>query len=364
MTTMVLSRRAWLGLLAAVGTVGAGACLPARASSARTRLLATWAEDGRYHAGVLQPGADAVQVQARIELPTRAHGLCQQADGSVLVAARRPGDWLLHWHPDSGAAQWEWVNDDRRLNGHVMRSPDAKQLWTTETDQADASGLVGVRDPRSLARLGEWRTHGMDPHAMLVLPQSVGDIPAGALIVANGGIPTQSETGRSHRDLDRMDPSLVALSPRDGRLLGQWRLDDARLSIRHLAFDAATRRVGIALQAEHDDEAARSAAPILATWDGQRLQAADPAPGVKGYGGDIGARPGGGFWVGATRGDALVGWNAQGRVVARQALPEACAVAVAGAHWWAGGGATLLSDAGVQRMPVPAALDNHWLVLA
>ena len=188
-------------------------------------------------------------------------------------------------------------------------------------------------------------------------------MPAGALVVANGGIPTQSETGRSHRDLERMDPSLVALDARDGRLLGQWRLPDPRLSIRHLAFDPVSRCVGIALQAEHDDRAARDAAPVLATWDGRTLRTAEPAPGAQGYGGDIGARPGGGFWISATRGDTLTGWDRQGRVVARLPLNQACAVATRGAHWWAGGGAQVRGEGAAWALPMQAELDNHWLAL-
>ena len=48
-----------------------------------------------------------------------------------------------------------------------------------------------------------------------------------------------------------MDASLVALHPGNGELLGQWRLADPYLSMRHLAWDARHQRLGIALQAEH-----------------------------------------------------------------------------------------------------------------
>jgi len=349
-----LSRRALLAWL------GAAACAPAFAQAGETRLAATWLDQGRYLAGLLRLTGSGLSVLATQALPTRAHGLAAEADGGVLVAARRPGDWLLRWHPASGRTTWHWVDDDRVLNGHVRRSGDGRAVWTTETDQADASGLIGVREPDTLHKTGEWRTHGMDPHAMLVLPLALGDVPAGALIVANGGIPTQSETGRSHRDLTRMDPSLVALHPVSGALLGQWRLPDPRLSIRHLAFDPVGACVGIALQAEHDDEAARRDAPLLATWDGRALTAAPPLAGALGYGADICARAGGGFWLSATRANQVLGLSPAGAVVARIDLPAAGPLAAREGHAWAGGAAAMWQDAGTA--PATALrFDNHWI---
>ncbi|QIM54794.1 DUF1513 domain-containing protein [Hydrogenophaga crocea] len=351
-----LTRRALLAWL------GAAACAPAFAQDGGTLLAASWLEGDRHLAGLLRLDGTGLQVQAALALPTRAHGLAvESGDGapSVLLAARRPGDWLLRWQPASGHTTWHWVDDDRVLNGHVRRSPDGRAVWTTETDQADASGLIGVRDAATLRKTGEWRTHGMDPHAMLVLPEALGGLAAGTLVVANGGIPTQSETGRSHRDLSRMDPSLVALHPGTGALLGQWRLGDPRLSIRHLAFDPVGRRVGIALQAEHDDEARRRDAPLLATWDGRALTAAPPMAGALGYGGDICARAGGGFWLSATRANQLLGLSPQGELVDRIALPAAGALAAREGHAWAGGDAALWRDVG--SAPATALrFDNHW----
>lgn len=344
-------------------------CAPAWVQAARpgraARLAATWVRDARHELGVLQVDAGGGLAVARhIALPTRAHGLCAEADGSLLVVARRPGDWLLRWHPVSGATRWHWVEGDRRLNGHGLHGVPGGPVLTTETDQASGAGLIGVRDPATLARRAEWPTLGTDPHALLVLPRAVGGLPAGTLLVANGGIPTQSETGRAPRGLDRMDPSLVALDARTGAPLGQWRLDDPRLSVRHLAFDPVSGRVGVALQARHDDAAERDAAPVLATWDGTRLAAVPASGGVQGYGGDICARTGGGFLVSATQADRVLPVDARGRVLAPLPLREACALASDGASWWGAGGqaAWLGGDA-------PAALDgltidNHWLPLA
>jgi hypothetical protein len=132
----------------------------------------------------------------------------------------------------------------------------------------------------------------------------------------------------------------VALHPGTGELLGQWRLADPYLSIRHLAFDAHTGRLGLALQAEHPDATQRHAAPVLAIWDGRALRVADAPPhglpSLQGYGGDIMALPpavaGGaddsGFAVSCARADALALFDAQGRW--RETLPYPGAYALAG----------------------------------
>jgi len=360
--TIDQARRRWLGALAL------GVCVPgvAMASNDRaTRLLAAWQSDEEQCIGLIDLAAGEARVAHSLPVPTRAHGLFVEAGGSVLAMARRPGDWLVRWHPTSGATQWQWIEDDHRFNGHVMASPDGQTLWTTETDRESGQGRVALRDARTLARTAAFATQGMDPHEMLVLPARVGDVPAGSLLVANGGIPTQPETGRAKRELDRMDASLVALDGTMGRVLGQWRLSDPRLSIRHLAWDPASHRVGIALQAEHDDTQARQTAPVLAVWDGRGLQAAREQPALVGYGGDICARPGGGFLVSCTRAHHLAWFDARGVWQRSEPLQEACALGNTVNGWWAAGRASALSNTTSDPLGLPAGvrLDNHWLVV-
>jgi hypothetical protein len=242
---------------------------------------------GRFYIGLLSlaPGrqgdASAKQplsVRAALQVPSRAHGLCPLPDGSVLAVARRPGDWLVRWHPGRSAApQWLWQAADERFadrtfNGHMLPSPDGKHLYTTETDVETGASLVGVRDARTLHKLAEWPTHGVDAHELIWDHHSAGSTGLASLIVANGGVPTAPETGRAKRDMHRMDSSLVRLDAATGDLLGQWRLDDPRLSLRHLAWNRAASVLGIALQAEHDEPALRHAAPVYARFDGQTLR--------------------------------------------------------------------------------------------
>jgi hypothetical protein len=382
----------------ALGASGvATATTPASPAAQDATLLAAWRHEAQEYIGLVGLEAASWHVRRQLALPTRAHGLWAQADGAYLAVARRPGDWLLRWRPqgdaprstEQGATQWLWVEDDRRFNGHVIASTERAQegrpgrtLWTTETELEDGQGLLGVRDAATLEKRAEWSTHGRDPHQLLALPRAVGRFAAGTLMVANGGIPTLPETGRAklldpRLQQQRMDASLVALHPGTGKLLGQWRLPDPYLSIRHLAFDAHTGRLGLALQAEHPDVQDRQAAPVLAVWDGKTLRTAEAQPALHGYGGDIVALPpamSGGFAVSCARADALALFDAGGRWRETLLYPGAYALAGRANQVLLGGEPDILRMVGPGPHPPTESLrrgqaglsdwhwDNHWVV--
>lgn len=228
----MLGSLAWTPWLAGAATRSFASLPPS------VRLAAAWESAEGFQLGVLAPQArDVLSAAQTIDVPTRAHGLLPGADGTMLAVARRPGDWLLRWSPTSGQpVQWQWADAGRAFNGHVIASPNGQRLYTTETDLETGAGLVGMRDTHSLVKLEEWPAFGIDPHKLL---WDEADRFYPALLVANGGVPTRLETGRAKLDLAGMDSSLVRLDAATGRLLGQWRLTDQRLSLRHLAWQAA-----------------------------------------------------------------------------------------------------------------------------
>jgi hypothetical protein len=357
---MAIDRRQALALL------GGLAAVPYAQAGAPLRLAAAWQqEDGGYRIGVLATGG-ALTVQHALEVPTRAHGVHVLPDGTLLAAARRPGDWLVRWHPSRRVEPlWHWIDATRSFNGHVIASADGRWLYTTETDIDTGASLVARRDARSLETDAEWPTHGIDAHELIW--------DGATLIVANGGVPTAPETGRVKRDLHTMDSSLVRLDGRTGRLLGQWRLEDPRLSLRHLAWNPGRTVLGIALQAEHDDTASKHAAPILALFDGQRLRAV-PTPnaggtGIHGYGGSMAATQDG-WAVSCPRANGIATFTPQGEWRSLVPLPEVCALAVNGRQLWAGGLGSSLQDALALRPSAHphaaslqgARLDNHGVV--
>jgi uncharacterized protein len=322
----------------------------AAAARASIRLAAAWDGPRGSRVGLLHATGSAWQAAAEIEVPTRAHGVIVEPEGTLLAVARRPGDWLLRWRP-RGRARWAWSDPARHFNGHVRRRGGL--LYTTETDLETGQGRVVVRDAGTFEAHAVWRSFGVDPHDLLFGAD-------GSLWVANGGIETQPETGRAKLRLEQMDSSLVRLDP-SGRLLGQWRLDDPRLSLRHLAEREGM--LGIALQAEHDDAARRAQAPVLALLDGKRLRAAMSPP-VAGYGGDIAATSAG-FAVSVPREGGIALFDRRGGWLERVPLDQACALAVSGGVLYAGGAdAALALEAGssAKGSLQPLRLDNHWRV--
>ncbi|MEJ7929821.1 DUF1513 domain-containing protein [Ramlibacter sp. AN1015] len=334
----------------------------AGAAAGPTRFAAAWNDAAAgARIGVLLREGGSLRPHRVVDVPTRAHGLLPQPGGAVLAVSRRPGDWLLRWHPDTADAQWAWAEPGRSFNGHALESADQRLLFTTETDQFTGQGLLGVRDAATLEKVDEWPTHGADPHELVRGP-------GGAVWVANGGILTLAETGRTKHALHRMDSSLVQLDAGDGRLRGQWRLPDARLGLRHLAWGRTAggdSMLGIALQAEHDDPVAKAAAPVLAVFDGSALRSRAPAAPLSGYGGGV-AFAAGSFVVSCPRSNGLARFDAHGRQTGWTRLATACAVDARASELWAAGQsqAQLLSRS-PQAFDVDAALqlDNHWRVL-
>ncbi len=322
-------------------------------------LVAAWADArNRHHVGLVQTDGAAARVLDAIEVPTRPHGLACLPAGGVLAVARRPGDWLLRWQPGAATAPvWAWADADRRFNGHVLAAPDGGAIYTAEIELASGAGRLVERDPRSLAETAIWPTHGLDPHDLEWLPGR-------RLLVANGGIPTLPETGRSKRSLDRMDPSLVRLDLSTGAVDGQWRLADPRLSIRHLARHP-DGRVGVALQAEHESPAERAAAPLFALFDDAMgtLQTVPAVRSASGYGADV-APLQDGWLLSCPREHQVQRPTAQGGVAPPVMLDAACALAVdpRAQQAWILGRATLCrADAGLPIAALAAGdqFDNH-----
>jgi len=312
--------------------------------------------------------ASRARVQAELAVPGRAHGLLAMPDGGFLAVANRPGRWLLRCDEAGRLLQRLEIDNEqpaRTFNGHVESSADAAWLYTTETDPATGAGWLSMRDARTLVRVAQFESAGIDPHQVLRAPD-------GALMVANGGIVRDAQ-GRKI-ELDHMAPSLVRLDPRSGTLLGQWKLVDARLSLRHLAWAAGDAPLlGVALQAEHDSTEVRRAAPVLAVWNGHRLKVATTDARGGGYAGDLAAGPGGGFVLSAQKAGAGLWWHpgAPERLTLVAELTEPCAMAT-----WSGGAGVLIGAArGLARWharlaprmlpwPMPLAQDNHWVMLA
>jgi uncharacterized protein len=327
---MVLSRRRFLALTAAplapwvgasLGSVGAAQAT----TGTRPRLLSARGDGaGGYRVSGLDSGGRLVLDQP---LPGRGHGLAPHPDGRHAVCvARRPGDFLLVLDLADGASSALYRTPaDRHCFGHAAFSRDG-HLYTTENASDSGEGRIGVWETAGgYRRLGELPSHGIDPHEVLLAPDGE------TLIVANGGILTRPETGRAKLNLDTMQPSLVYLDRRDGRLLADYRLAPQRhqLSIRHLAL-GRDGTVCVALQYEGP----ATDLPPLVTFQrpGQGIELvhapAEVQAAMRNYCGSVAADPSGDwFAVSAPRGNLITFWGLDGRFQGSTQVADGCGVA-------------------------------------
>jgi hypothetical protein len=335
-----------------------------------TRVLAAWNDQTGYRAGILAITADSCQIQDSVPLPTRAHGLTLLPNGEIMVVARRPGDWVLRWQPGQSDAtpapshQLYWAEPNRQFNGHLVLHPNGQQLLSTETDSVTDQGLIGIRDRQSLRLLGQWPSGGRDPHQLMLNPAGT------HLWVANGGISSRPETGRSRLANTRLDSSVCEISLATGQIERQWVLQDPWLSQRHFSYHPASQTLGVALQAEHPIAKDRLAAPVLAiiqTSEGLTgsIKTGHVVHDMLGYGGDICA-DGSGFWVSSPKGSRLTHYGLDGRATRALNLHKVCALSRQGSTVLAAGRqlAGRIQEKGLQELASPLQADNHWLVLS
>lgn len=361
---MHIARRRFLqtlscaGLLMTLPVAKAGSSVATTSfNSTSANLLAAWQVpgSGNYQVGVLQlnPAQPSLfKVEQAIDLPTRPHGLMHMQGDEYLVVARRPGDWMLRWNIRTGETSRIWQEEGYQLNGHSILNGNV--VYTTETDLLSGQGAIAVREKNTLNVLDVWPSHGHDPHEMLMLPQGGLGIEEPFLLVANGGIQTHADMGRTKMNLNQMDSSVVALRPATGELLRKWVLEDAQLSLRHMAWHP-DGVAGIAIQAQHDSESDRNAAPILAMLSAQGLNLVPASRGAKGYGGDIAATPEG-FVISCTKNNSAHAFSLSGLLIHQETATAACALATEGGAVWLG---HVLNSSPKSTLE----LDNHWLLL-
>ncbi len=376
---MKMKRREFLKLFGAMAVMPqAGLSWAGQDAPKGATIAAAWRGPNAYdtyYAGVLAAdwARKKLEIRHAVALPTRPHGLTPEADGSLLVTGVRPGGWLMRIDRDGKQVQLiDLTNEssNARLNGHVVVGVRGDVIYTTETDSKSGRGLIGVRDAKSLKKLAEWDSHGLEPHQLLLDD-------TGCLMIANGGIPRTPNDKKF--DLHRMESSLVRLDGQSGRLLRQWTLENRRLSLRHLAWSQGTTAnrqfLGVALQAEHDDPVARMAAPILAVLNGDELCIPTRVSDGAGYAGDIVPAYNGGFALSSNQVGLAQLWHPgqPDKLTRIVELQEAYALT-----GWEGpdpGGGVLVSTAlGLVRWhpsakpallpwPEKMAVDNHWVLI-
>jgi hypothetical protein len=231
-------RRAFLK---AAGAGFLASLLPQRAAAlAASELVfasSTMLPSGSFGAALI---TETGKLIANVDLPDRGHDVTYSpVAGRVVVFARQPGTFAVVFDPEGREAPLTIPSlEGRHFFGHGVFSPDGKLLYATENDFDNARGVIGIYDVSGgYQRIGEFDTFGVGPHEILLMPDGV------TFAVANGGIETHPDYGRSELNIDTMEPSLVFVDRRDGTMIGKLALsaDLHQLSIRHMAVDARNR---------------------------------------------------------------------------------------------------------------------------
>lgn len=358
-------RRAFLK---AAGAGFAGLLMPrgAEALEAAELVFASAAQKtgGGYAAALVN---EAGRLIASVDLPERGHDIVFSPDGGRgVVFARQPGTFALVFDP-SGHEPPQTIAgvEGRHFFGHGAFSPDGSVLYATENDFENARGVIGIYDVAGgFRRLGEFETHGTGPHEMLLMPDGV------TFVVANGGIETHPDYGRAELNLETMDPSIAFIDRRDGRLIGQLRLEAGlhQLSIRHMAVDAR-RRVWFGCQFR----GAPSDRPQLvgyATMDGDIRLVELPDNTLielRNYVGSVAATADGGIiGISSPEGNRVLALDPEtGRMVAEIGLQNGCGIAGdAGGLLASSGEGTLVGFAGshAEAQQFDIRFDNHLRV--
>lgn len=238
MLTRPINRR-WF--LKAAGAGFAASLVPRQADAlALTEAVfaaAFMAEDEAFGVALIAENGREI---SRLALPGRGHDVTHDPASRHAVAfARRPGTFALVFDRLAGApVTLIAAAEDRHFFGHGVYSPDGKILYVAENDFDNFAGMIGLYDVRSgYVKVGEFPAGGMDTHDLQL-------IEGGRYIaIANGGIKQHPDTGRAKLNIDHMEPSLVIVDLRDGRMVEKHPMpDDIRqLSTRHMDIDAKGR---------------------------------------------------------------------------------------------------------------------------
>jgi hypothetical protein len=189
-----------------------------------------------------------LNITFQLPLPARGHAAAAHPLKSEAVAfARRPGTFAVVIDCTTGV-QKAVLNapTSRHFYGHGAFSADGSLLYTTENDYEAGRGCIGVWDVASgYTRIDEWDSGGIGPHDIKRLPNS--DV----LVVANGGIDTHPESGRTKLNIATMKPNLSYVQ--DSKVIEAVEMPPEmhKNSIRHLAV-STDRDVAFGMQWQGD----------------------------------------------------------------------------------------------------------------
>lgn len=322
-----MDRRHFLKSLAAAPLFFPGLNLAMAKVNTQTRYFSARADlAGKYYiSGFNTDGLQRFDVQ----LPSRGHALAIHPTlNHVVAVARRPETYLIVIDGDNGQViHHQESSENRHFYGHSTFSADGRWLYTTENNIESGNGIIGVRDVNNAYQLvAEYPSYGIGPHELNMLSDSK------TLVVANGGILTRPETGRSKLNLESMSPSLVYIDANNGELLEQHKLlpDLHKNSIRHFAVNANDQICfAMQYQGSHSEHP-----PLVGLHRrGQTVQLMQAPPKIQqqmqNYCGSVCSDTSGHwFAVSSPKGDLITFWSAkESKYVSSVTVKDGCGIA-------------------------------------
>ena len=308
------------------------------------------------------------EVVRSIPLAARGHDVTShRPTGKAVVFARRPGRFAIAFEPRTVApAKLITPPADRHFYGHGVFSRDGRRLFSTENDYEHARGVIGVYDASgSYQRIDEFDSHGVGPHDVALMPNGR------TLAIANGGIETHPDSGRTKLNIASMEPSICFVDSHTGDLIVRHRLASGpdQLSLRHIAVTASG---DVWFGGQWEGSAVEAPELIgFCTQDGGPQMVAGQTPlgiRLKGYIGSVSVSQDG-RWLAASapRAGQIVYIDTEGRSVRRiSKLHDGCGVAaLSGREFAVSSGDGLLrretADGGVLDVANfdELAFDNH-----
>lgn len=300
----------------------------------------------------------------QIELPDRGHDISfDPISKRSIVFARQPGTFMVVFdHSGKSPPVTVASSTGRHFYGHGAFSPDGKLLYATENDFDNAVGIIGIYDATDgFRRVGEFPTHGVGPHEVILLPDGK------TLAVANGGIETHPDFGRAELNIPTMKPSFVLLDRETGDLIEKHELPQQlhQLSIRHMDIDGAG---SVWFGCQHRGPATETPLLVGRAERGKELKLVkmpeDVLGGFRNYIGSVAANhTAGTVAVSSPQGNSLVVLDtATGNVVSARSLIEVCGIAPDREGYIAstGTGEVVLPQGGNLK-DAEIAWDNHML---
>ncbi len=355
-----MQRRRFLGALLASGAIPtlswADAGNPAYLAAARE------ADGGYALFGLAIDGRDVF----RLSLPDRGHAAIAHPEAPEAVAfARRPGTFAIVINCATGQeVRRLQAPPGRHFYGHGAFVQNGEILVTTENEVTTGQGRLGLWSrAKGYARIGEISSGGIGPHDILTLPN-------GRLAVANGGIRTHPDQGRTKLNIPTMRPNLTYLTL-DGDIAEQIELPTwmHKASIRHLAYSNGVTAFAMQWQGDPQD-----AVPLLGLHQpGQPpvLCKADHPEQIamRGYAGSVAIANNGQVGITSPRGGRLHLFGMKGDFQGALLRNDVCGIACApeGLLTTDGlGGILSATDKGLDPLRIAAgrAWDNHLIQIA